>query len=84
MLYVYPYRSLIMRETYNKKIRARIIKVVSDEPFLHLSEIAIRSKTMRITARKHLERLEREGVVRETKRGVMRLFTLREVSGNDE
>jgi len=66
-----------MTESYDPEIRERILKVLSDEPFSHLTEIARRAGTMRITASKHLERLKREGVVEEYKKGMLRLFVLK-------
>lgn len=71
----------IMSENYNQEIRGRILVFLSGTPFAHISEVARGVKTTRITARKHLERLENEGVVREYKKGMLRVFALKQKGG---
>lgn len=66
-----------MNENYDYKIQERILAVLSEEPFSHITEIAKEAKTMRITAKKHLERLKREGIVEERRKGRCRLFMLK-------
>ena len=66
---------------YELEIERRILDVLSRNSFLHIAEIARKSKTTRITATKHLERLKKEGVVAEYRRGALRIFTL--IKGGD-
>ena len=70
-----------LEHPYSQEIRARILKALSNNQILHITEIAKRGNTTRITARKHLERLKREGVVDEIRRGSLRLFVLKD-TGN--
>lgn len=67
-----------MKEKYDEGVRARIVDVLSNEPVVSIQEVAIKAKTMRVTAKKHLERLAREGLVIELRKGPARLFMLKE------
>jgi predicted ArsR family transcriptional regulator len=66
-----------MGKPYEKAIRDRILDVLSDEPIVSIKEVAEKAKTQRITAKKHLERLTREGIALELRKGSARLFMLR-------
>jgi len=66
-----------MNERYDVGIRERILKVLSDEPVASIMEVAEKAKTQRITAKKHLERLVREKVAIELRKGSARLFMLK-------
>jgi len=67
-----------MSERYNEEIRARVLAVLSNEPVASILEVATKAKTMRVTAKKHLERLVREGLAIEMQKGPARLFMLTE------
>jgi len=67
-----------MIEKYDEEIRKRVIDVLSNEPVASIQEVALKAKTMRITAKKHLERLVREGLAIELRKGPARLFMLKE------
>ena len=67
-----------MKETYNVEIRKRVEEVLTNEVVASINEVAIKAKTMRTTARKHLDRLVREGLAIELKKGQARLFMLAE------
>ena len=67
-----------MTEKYDEKIRKRVIDVLTTEPVASIYEVATKAKTMRVTAKKHLERLVREGLAIELRKGPARLFMLKE------
>ena len=56
------------------RITERILAYLASSQFSSISEIAIGAKTTRITARKHLERLVRKGVLLEREMGQFRIF----------
>lgn len=63
---------------YDKGIEKRIIEVLDSIP-RSLTEIASLSKTQRITASKHLNRLVKCGIAIEYRKPRMRLFVKRKV-----
>ena len=56
------------------RITERILAHLASSQFSSISEIAVGAKTTRITARKHLERLVRKGVLFEKEMGQFRIF----------
>ena len=66
-----------MEERYDANIRARVVDVLKKEPVASIQEVAREANTMRITAKKHLERLVREGEAIELRKGPARLFMLK-------
>ena len=61
-----------------------ILETLEREAYgLSISEVAVKVGTTRITARKHLERLNRAGVLEEVRKGRMRIFWLREGKINE-
>ena len=65
-----------MDEKYRIEIRERILKVLTSEHIVSILETSQKAKTQRVTAKKHLERLTREGVTVEMRKGSARLFIL--------
>ena len=64
-------------DNYDKNIRKRIEHELSGASWgFTITEIAEKVGTTRITARKHLERLEKEGIVEEARKGIMRIFRM--------
>lgn len=57
-------------------IQERILKVLSKVECANITEIARKSKIIALTAKKHLERLKRDGVVEEKNKGSNRFFML--------
>lgn len=72
-----------MTERYNDEIRLRILSVLQRETVVTIKETAEKAKTMRIIARKHLERLVRECKAIELKKGPARLFMLKDGKKGD-
>lgn len=70
-----------MGENFNRKIRDKIVVALEKAEFTYISEAAREAGTQRTTARKHLERLAREGIVKEIKKGRMRVFVLKKEGG---
>lgn len=66
-----------MAEGYNREIRNKIVAALQRMDFVYISEAAREAETQRTTARKHLERLTREGIVEEVKKGRLRIFILK-------
>lgn len=67
---------------FSEAIQERILEALKSNSFgLTLCEASALAETQRITARKHLERLSREGRVKEVRKGRCRIFALVEVSG---
>lgn len=66
-----------MGEKYDSEIRDKIVAALEKGDFVYISEAAREAGTQRTTARKHLERLTREGIAKEVKKGRMRIFTLK-------
>ena len=62
---------------YNTIIRDRVLESINSSDYgLCITEVARNAKTTRITARKHLERLKREGEINENVHGRVRIFHL--------
>ena len=60
---------------YNEDIRRRILSHLKVTEFgLSITDVSVLVPTTRITAKKHLERLVRENLARETKKGNLRIF----------
>jgi predicted ArsR family transcriptional regulator len=75
--FIPPLQILSMNKQYDEEIRARVIGVLHAEPVASIQEVAMKAKTMRVTAKKHLERLVKEDLVIELKKGPARLFMLK-------
>ena len=78
--YISPFSILSMKKQYDEKIRVRVIGVLHAEPVASIAEVATKAQTMRVTAKRHLERLVNDGLAIEMKKGPARLFMLKERS----
>lgn len=60
---------------YSIEIEQKILKIfVETNSLLNISDIAKKVGTQRITAKKHLERLTKRGLIKEISKPPMRLF----------
>jgi len=63
---------------FDKKIQKRIFQAVVRAKYgLTITEAAILANTQRSTARRHLEKLVKEGKLVEVKKGKCRIFVLK-------
>lgn len=68
---------MLVKDRYDKNVRKRIEDVLSEEIVASLKDVIKKAKTTRDTAISHLDRLVREGVAIEMKKGPVRLFMLK-------
>jgi predicted ArsR family transcriptional regulator len=68
------YAMHLKTERSDLNISERILSYLERNRFGSIVDIAIGAKTSRITARKHLERLARSGLLAERQIGIARVF----------
>jgi DNA-binding transcriptional ArsR family regulator len=63
--------------SYNKEIRKQILKLLKNGQPCYVSKVARAVNTTRITAKKHLERLNKEGIAEQIREGRVCLFRIK-------